>query len=268
MVKVADMQEAPPEFDIPTPREEKQILCGYCKTETHQYCPRATRGMGPNPKIWLCPCDAPECGGGSRLRCLECKTEKPGRVDPTRWVCYDGVECNARVETRLAANPAVQLMRDMKETAMARANAIRPATKTAPAKRAAAAPKSGVCLVTGKPTSGGLFAPGMDARYISQLVTSVVEKEISVVDARKQLKSDGVSDALQAKFEKALGIKREKAAAAKAAPAPAKKTAAPAVKETAAQKRKRLAAAAAAAEPEEDEVEEDDEDDAEEGDDF
>lgn len=266
MVRIADMQEAPPEFDIPTPREEKQILCGYCKTDAHQYCPRATRGMGPNPKIWPCPCDAPECGGGSRLRCLECKTEKPGRVDPKLWVCYDGVECNARVEARLAANPAVQLMREMKETAMARANAIRPATKTAPSKRAAE-PKAGVCLVTGKATSGGLFAPGMDARYVSQLITSVVEREISVVDARKQLKNDGVSNALIAKFEKGLALRREKATAAKTAPA-AKKAAAPAVKETAAQKRKRLAAAAAAAEPEEDEVEEDDEDDAEEGDDF
>lgn len=140
---------------------------------------------------------------------------------------------------------------------MARATAV--AAKKA--ERAPKTPRTGTCLVTGLPTKGGLFLPGMDARYVSDLIKSVVAKEVTVPQARKQMKEDGVSDALQAKFEKNLGIARDKAAAEKAAPA---KKAAPAAKKAAAKRpAKKLAAVP---EPvEEDDEEEADEDEADDG---
>lgn len=264
MVKVAS-----PEALVirPAVREEKPSLCGFCLNGSCRFCPRAVRGMGPTPKIWQCSCQRPECGGGSVLRCLDCKTETPGEIDPTLWACYDRDACKARIQKRMDANPALQLMREIKENAMAKAP-VAPAKKTA--SRAPKEPR--LCLVTGLPTSGGLFKPGMDARYVSETVADVVNKRVTVVEARKKLNTDGVSDALKAKFEKALALARERNATGKTAqPGPAARKAAaaavaPAVKESAAAKRKRLAAEAAAAEAEddeedEDEVEEDGEDD-------
>lgn len=169
----------------------------------------------------------------------------------------------------MKANPAYQIIDEIEETKMARV-----AAKTAEkAPRAAAAPKTGVCLVTGEPTKGGLFKPGMDARYVSDRVKEVMDREVGVVAQRKRLKADGVSEALQAKFEKQLGIAQEKASKAKedakapAAPvkAAAAKKAAPAKKETAAQRKRREAAEAAAAEAE-DADDEDDNDEGDEGD--
>lgn len=91
--------------------------------------------------------------------------------------------------------------------------------------------KTGTCLVTGKPTKGGLFAPGMDAKYVSLLVAEVQEKKFTKTStdaALKKMKADGVSDKLVAKFEKAVGLAKarvEKAAEAEKAKAEAKKAA-------------------------------------------
>lgn len=80
------------------------------------------------------------------------------------------------------------------------------------------------CLVTGEPTKGGLFKPGMDARYVSNHVEAVMAKSQTEAQARKQMKSDGVSEKLIAKFDKQIGIARERAEAkAEAAAAKDKK---------------------------------------------
>lgn len=245
----------------PAKRAEKPIKCGFCSNrQSCEQCPGAVRGMdrGPAGKVWVCSC---QCGGGETLRCLECKSNTPGEVNPVTWSCFDKNACESRRKARLAANPAYQIMDQIEEkTKMVRA--AKTAEKPA---RAPSAPKSGVCLVTGEPTKGGLFKPGMDARYVSERVAEVLAKEVGVVAQRKRLKADGVSDALQAKFEKSLTLAQEKAAKEKAeggAPA-AKKAAASKPKETAAAKRKRLAAEAAAAEDDEEDEDEDDEEDEE-----
>jgi hypothetical protein len=243
----------------PAKREETPVKCGFCLTGSCEQCPGATRGMQrPIPKIWVCACTS--CNGGSKLRCLDCKSATPGEVSPLTWDCYDRDACNTRRTAKLKANPAYQIIDDIEEgRKMARVAAGKTAEK---ATRAPAAPKVGTCLVTGEPTKGGLFKPGMDARYVSERVAEVLAREVGKVAQRKRIKADGVSDALQAKFEKALTLAEEKAErakeAAKAKPAPAKKAAA-APKETAAQKRKREAAEAAAAAEADDEGDEDDE---------
>lgn len=257
---------------------KEEPVCGFCNTGDHQHCPSATRGMGPKmgAKVWLCGCPFANCGG-KIVRCLECKNEAEGDIDPALRMCLDQLGCQARVTARLDSNPHVQDTQRFKETAMARVAATKTAAAATP--RVAKEKKSGVCLVTGEATSGGLFKPGMDARYVSERVAEVINKEVTVVEQRKRIKADGVSEALQAKFEKNLGLAKDRVTKAKeeAKAAPAKKTAAPvakkaapaAPKETAAQRRKRLAAEeAAAAETEDEEVEDEDEDEEEDGDDF
>lgn len=76
------------------------------------------------------------------------------------------------------------------------------------------------CLVTGEPTKGGLFKPGMDARYVSLRVAEVVEAKFTqkaTAAALAQMKKDGVSEALVGKFNKSLGLAQDKAAKAAAA---------------------------------------------------
>lgn len=243
----------------PAKREEQDVTCNFCKGDRHQYCPRAVANTARPRKIWPCGCREESCGGGSVLRCLECKTETPGDVNPTTWSCLDPVACETRVQKRLDANPAYRTAIEYKErNIMAKATVLGGAAKAAAAKKAAApkTPKAQTfCLVTGEATSGGLFKPGMDARYVATLVNEVVvDKSKTITEARKQLKEDGVSPALTAKFEKAVILRRESLAKAKTEPtkAPAKKTVA---KRTAAKK------AVAPVEPDEDdETDEDDED--------
>lgn len=110
--------------------------------------------------------------------------------------------------------------------------------------KAAKVEKVGTCLVTGKATKGGLFAPGMDAKYVSLRVAEVEAANFTVkakAEALKQMKADGTSEKLQAKFDKAVGLAKERAdkrktaeaekAAAKADKAKGKPKAAPAADE-------------------------------------
>lgn len=79
--------------------------------------------------------------------------------------------------------------------------------------RKKAEPKVGKCLVTGKPTKGGNFLPGMDARYVSLLVTDVTEGKSTQAQAEAKIKGDlGEKHAnLLAKFQKSLGLAKERA---------------------------------------------------------
>lgn len=72
------------------------------------------------------------------------------------------------------------------------------------------------CLVTGDPTKGGLFKPGMDARYVSERVIEVENAKFSAkaLDAaRSRMKKDGVSETLVGKFNKSVGLAKDRAEA-------------------------------------------------------
>lgn len=201
--------------------------CGFCNNDRHESCPGGLRQGRTG--VWVCPCS--DCKPAPR--CLNCKNTRHEELDLNTWSCLNRTECQLAIRSRLEQDPLYQQLKQIREkTEMAKVTAEKPA-------RTAAAPKVGKCLVTGKPTKGGLFLPGMDARYVSQTVKAVMEKELTLTQARKQLKDDGVSEKLVAKFEKSLGLAKaaaekqaeaakEKAAAKKAAPAKkaAKKTAA------------------------------------------
>lgn len=183
--------------------------CGFCQSNHHGRCAVGTRVVGPpkkypNGAVILCGCTDGGCEPGRR-KCTYCNNRKTEEVSPETWECLDLDACRETVEQRRRANPLYNDLREAKERAtMAKTEA----TKTKAVKTA----KTGTCLVTGKTTKGGLFLPGMDARYVSERVADVQGKVRTEAQARKQMKDDGVSEKLVAKFEKSLGIAKEKVA--------------------------------------------------------
>lgn len=178
-------------------------LCGYCATGSHDYCPRVIRNGSRDigPHLLQCPCEEEQC---NTLRCIDCRSESEVDVNPETWLCFDRDACAARVQKRLDENPLVQKVMRSKENAMAE-KAEQKAAK------AASTPKEPTyCIVTGKETKGGKFAPGMDARYVSNQVAAVIGGDKTKTAALKEFKDHGLSDTLIAKFEKNLGLAQER----------------------------------------------------------
>lgn len=214
-----------------TQRTSAPTQCGFCSygnADSHRFCPGAIRNKGSIIKCG-CPCDTSQTP-----RCLDCK--HTGEIDPDTWTCADIDACGGRRQVRLEANPVIQEITQIKENVMnalsrsAKNTASGAPTGSGGEAKAPRAPKVGKCLVTGEPTKGGLFKPGMDARYISLRVQEALAGS-PVEDVKDRMKVDGVSDTLVAKFEKALRLAREKAEQAekaKAEKAKAKEDAEPA----------------------------------------
>lgn len=194
-------------------------VCGFCSTRNHEMCPGKIRNARkPQPAVkatattpaipavdstWTCP-----CGCVKDPICLDCKISTPGEVDPASWTCFDHNACAARVQAKMKeyAHMVTAAQKSSKDKAAK-------AVKTAPA------PKVGKCLHTGVATKGGKFAPGQDAAYVSSKVKAVMAKSTTESAVIKEMKGHGLSDALQAKFTKGLGLakaKADKAAAEKA----------------------------------------------------
>lgn len=235
------------------------LTCGFCRDGHHQHCPRAV--ANGERKIWPCACDDPDCGGGSILRCLTCKNERPGEVSPAMWQCVDPDACAVRVEKRLAANPAMQMIREI--TPMpTKSAAKKTASATAKPKRSRE-PKPCTCSAECTSTTGGTFAPGHDARLVKEQVAAVIDARGTVKAkqlAVKAIRTAGGSDALVAKFEKNLALAQARAATGQESRA-AKKAAAgpkPAAKKAAA--KKATSEKAAPAEVDTPSVDEDDDD--------
>jgi hypothetical protein len=203
--------------------------CGFCQTNAHERCAVGVknalpREQYPNGSIYLCLCEEGECTTGRR-RCTHCNNRVTDEVNPETWECFDRDACRSLVEVRREAHPLTQKLREAKENA---AMAKIQDNKDKAEKKAAEPKEPTFCLVTGEPTKGGLFKPGMDARYVSIRVAEVAEANFTKKAedaARAQMKKDGVSDALVDKFGKSLGLakdKAEKKAAAEKAKAEAK----------------------------------------------
>lgn len=218
----------------------KGLTCGYCTSGHHKYCPRAVANEG-RTKIWPCACDDPECGGGSILRCLTCKNERPGEVSPAMWECLDPEACAAQVQKNLARNPGYQQIR---EITMPKATAAKATAAKTAAKKAKAEPRDCADGCGGQ-TSGGLFLPGHDAKLLSVKVAEVAEgrfTQATIKAVAGSMRELGCSDALLNKFSQRVTIAKDRAAkvaeAARTAPAKtaAAKTARPAAKKAAAKK--------------------------------
>jgi len=192
-------------------RRKPMLTCGFCQHGNCEHCPRMTIFFG---KRWKCQCSREGCPSGT-VRCCDCKDEDPDNVSPSDWRCYDKDACATRVQKRLDDNPLVQQIRTIKE----RVKMAETAEKAAKAEKA---PKEKTyCLVTGDETKGGLFKPGMDARYVSLRVAEVLAGKATETATLKRFDDEVGSDALKAKFVKSLGLQRE--AAEKRAAAAAEK---------------------------------------------
>lgn len=201
-------------------RPTKGGKCGFCESGYHANCSvgvkNATpREKHPNGSVFLCLCEEGECTEGRR-KCTYCNNRVTDEVDPVTWECFDIETCRSDVEAKREADPLLRQLREAKESA----NMAKIQDTQVKAEKVAKTKEPTFCLVTGEPTKGGKFKPGMDARYVSERVADVLGKVRTEAQARKQMKDDGVSDALVGKFDKSLGLARDKAektaAAAKA----------------------------------------------------
>lgn len=202
--------------------------CGFCATRNHENCAVGVKHDGPHSKypkgvVWVCGCEHEDCGP-NRRKCAYCHNRTTEQINPETWECFDVEGCRAGVEAKREADPLHRQLREIEEQVkMAKIE-----NTQEKAEKKAATREPTFCLVTGEPTKGGLFKPGMDARYVSERVTEAINGKFSakVVEAqRKRMTKDGVSDALKAKFEKSLALaqdKAEKREAAKAEKAAAK----------------------------------------------
>lgn len=188
-------------------------VCGFCGNENHKDCvvgvkyddSRGRHLKFPGGIVWMCSC---ECNIGRR-KCANCNNRNTDEVSAATWTCIDAEACQVAVETKRANNPLLVQLREIQETAMAKIEE----NKAQKATQEKAAKEPTFCLVTGEPTSGGLFKPGMDARYVSERIKSVVDANFtkkSEQDARTKMKKDGVSEKLVGKFDKSLRIAKEK----------------------------------------------------------
>lgn len=204
----------------------EQTLCGFCNDGNHDKCAigikfdesRGAHKKWPEGIVWVCRCTNGSCTTGRR-KCAYCGNRTTEEIDPTTWECLDIEACRAKVQAKRDNDPFLAQLREIKEkTDMAKIEENK--TK---AEKKAATKEPTFCLVTGEPTKGGKFKPGMDARYVSDRVTECINGNFTAKvekEQRSKMKSDGVSDALVAKFEKSLALAKDKAekkaAAAKA----------------------------------------------------
>lgn len=185
--------------------------CGWCNDNNHDSCAVGTKHRGKHSKfkngiVWICSCD---CNIGRR-KCAHCNNRVTEEIDPDTWECRDVEACRALVNEKRAKDPFLNQLREIKESVnMAKVEENKQKAEKVQAEKAPT-----FCLVTGEPTKGGLFKPGMDARYVSLRVKEVEEAGFTAKAtdaARSKMKKDGVSDTLIAKFEKSAGLAKERA---------------------------------------------------------
>lgn len=182
--------------------------CGFCGSGDTDRCVRGTKYMGnlphakfPEGVVWVC-----KNANGER-RCARCNNRKTKEIDPETWECFDVEGCHATVEKRLQDDPFMQELREIKE----RVDMAKIQDNKVKAEKVTKTKEPTHCVCCGEATKGGKFLPGHDARYVSTLVEAVISKNQTKAQAAKTLKDAGASDALQAKFEKSLGLATEKA---------------------------------------------------------
>jgi hypothetical protein len=193
-------------------------VCGFCSSNNHEHCPRAVRNG--NGAILPCNCPQSYCGG-KVTRCLACKNEEDGQVDPTTWSCIDRNACGATVQARLDRNPTIQLIREVERR-------VSDDTGTATKQKATATPKAPticVCGCEGR-TKGGKFLPGHDARFVKNLVAEALEGKRTDDAIVRDMADRGTTEALQAKFTKSVGLARQEVTRKAEAKAEAEKKAA------------------------------------------
>lgn len=183
---------------MPNPATNPILTCGFCANGNHEKCPRAIRA---GTRLWNCQCTGCE----KPLRCTECHNTNAKHINPDTWLCRDRKKCAARVQERLDANPVIQQIRLHRERAKRKMSETTQTVEAAPK-----ATRTGVCIVTGQPTKGGKFAPGMDARYVSLKVAEVLAGDNTEAGVIEEMRGHDLSQVLQDKFRRSLQLAHER----------------------------------------------------------
>jgi hypothetical protein len=153
--------------------------CGFCSTDTHQYCPGAIYN-GDEITIVLCPCG---CETSQLIRCLLCNNRNIEEVHPDKRVCLNAQTCVEEYNRKKRLSY----------------ENLYPKGPTAV--KAARTGKDCKCNC-GETTGGGTFKPGHADKLVKKVADKVKAAEISEPEARKLL--SGISEGLVKKLDARL----------------------------------------------------------------
>lgn len=203
--------------------------CGLCSAGRHDLCPGAiwnpgsgeivTPAIGSIPAVHAgelryCPCDSTE-HTETLVRCRNCGTRNPLGASTDKGTCTDTEGCATMAAVRQENDPTFQLVRECQTTVIVSGEVKERPRRAKPEERAKAKvarqeAKARACVCNcGGTTKGGLFLPGHDARYVSQLAKGIHDAPNAKV--RKQRIKDALevamaecSEALKAKLRRKL----------------------------------------------------------------
>lgn len=138
-------------------------VCGFCKTNTHHYCPGRIR-QKDGEELVACPCD---CEYANTVRCLVCGNTRSDECDPERWVCHDAASCIREVDRK--REKAKEQLFPQGHKSEIRAN--KPACR----------------CECGELTGGGKFRPGHDGKFVSQIIKKVKAGEMTPAEAKDRV---------------------------------------------------------------------------------
>lgn len=139
-------------------------ICGFCSTNTHDYCKAAYRNGDGSILMCGCPCALTKAE-----QCSHCFTTD--KVNLTRpWLCGDRDACAARVQERLANDQSFQRINSFLRGTIIKNALVSPRSKRQ-------------CLCCDEPTSGGFFLPGHDSRWLKFWHNRVLASEVTKDEA-------------------------------------------------------------------------------------
>lgn len=152
-----------------------KYVCGFCLTNTHQYCPGVVKGK--EDTLVACPCECEKT-----LRCKVCGNEQADEVDPDRWVCTDFNACMHELDIKRQRAKEMLYPKGFERT---------------PRKEG----KNCNCGC-GESTSGGMFKPGHADKLVAMLAKEIKagNKELEEVINFLADLSDGLLKKLEARI--------------------------------------------------------------------
>lgn len=137
--------------------------CGFCATNTHQYCPGAIYN-GDQVTILVCPCG---CEQSLKYRCLLCNNKNQTEINPDKMICLDALACVSEY------NRKRQITYDQ----------LYPKA-TFTTKKTTGNDCKCSC---GNQTSGGNFKPGHADKLVASLAKEIKAKAMTEDDAKEML---------------------------------------------------------------------------------
>jgi hypothetical protein len=151
--------------------------CGFCSTDTHQYCPGVIDQQDHG--LYKCPC---QCAWSTTHRCKVCDNRNIDEVDPQTWRCVDPQPCMQEVDRKRQA---------------AKERLYPHGEPTTPTKKG----KQCNCGCN-ESTSGGMFKPGHADKLVAGYAKDIKAKRMTRTEVEKHLYE--ISPGLLKKLENRL----------------------------------------------------------------